>query len=130
MLATLTFAGLRISELLALRWRDVDLAGGWLSVEESKTDAGIRKVKIREAAQPSTPAAFKADCPAEELPPGFDQAQWERETAEAEHETPAEEREAEDRLWQYIATAPAKTPQEEAANEARLNAEIAAASCS
>jgi integrase len=48
-LATLTFAGLRIGELLALRWRDVDLAGGWLHVGESKTDAGRRKVKVRGA---------------------------------------------------------------------------------
>jgi integrase len=47
MLAVLVFAGLRISELCALRWRDVDLAGGWLTVGESKTDAGVRKVKIR-----------------------------------------------------------------------------------
>ncbi len=48
MLATLTFAGLRIGELCALRWRDVDLAGGWLHTG-SKTDAGRRKVKIRGA---------------------------------------------------------------------------------
>jgi integrase len=46
-LATLIFAGLRISEFLALRWRDVDLAGGWITVRQSKTDAGVRKVKIR-----------------------------------------------------------------------------------
>jgi integrase len=46
MLATLTFAGLRIGELLRLRWRDVNLAGGWLTVRDSKTDAGRRKVKI------------------------------------------------------------------------------------
>jgi integrase len=46
-LATLIFAGLRISEFLAVRWRDVDLAGGWLTVRDSKTDAGRRKVKIR-----------------------------------------------------------------------------------
>jgi integrase len=49
MLATLTFAGLRIGELCALKWRDVDLAGGWLSVGESKTDAGRRRIKLRGA---------------------------------------------------------------------------------
>lgn len=46
-LATLVFAGLRISEFLNLRWRDVDLAGGWITVGQSKTDGGHRKVKIR-----------------------------------------------------------------------------------
>lgn len=49
MIATLTFAGLRIGELCALRWRDVDLAGGWLHVGEAKTDAGRRRVKVRGA---------------------------------------------------------------------------------
>jgi integrase len=49
MIATLTLAGLRISELCALRWRDVDLAAGWLVVGESKTDAGRRRVKVRGA---------------------------------------------------------------------------------
>jgi integrase len=49
MLATLTFAGLRLGELLSLRWRDVDLAAGWLKVGEAKTDAGTRRVKIRGA---------------------------------------------------------------------------------
>ena len=49
MLATLAFAGLRIGELLALRWRDVDLAGTWITVADSKTDAGVRKVKMRAA---------------------------------------------------------------------------------
>jgi integrase len=42
LLATLLFAGLRISEALALRWRDVDLAAGRLRVRDSKTDAGAR----------------------------------------------------------------------------------------
>lgn len=49
MLMTLTFSGLRISELLALRWRDVDLESGWLTIGESKTDAGRRRVKLRPA---------------------------------------------------------------------------------
>jgi integrase len=46
MLATLTFAGLRLGELLSLRWRDVDLAAGRLRVGESKTDAGRRDVRL------------------------------------------------------------------------------------
>jgi integrase len=46
MLATLAFAGLRIGELRALRWRDVDLAAGKLRVGASKTDAGIRVVEL------------------------------------------------------------------------------------
>ncbi len=49
MIAVLVFAGLRVGELLALRWRDVDMAGGWMYVEESKTDAGRRRIKIRGA---------------------------------------------------------------------------------
>jgi integrase len=46
LLATLTFAGLRISELVDLRWRDVDLANGWLRVRASKTDAGVRQIRL------------------------------------------------------------------------------------
>ncbi|MCW3020344.1 MAG: integrase family protein [Solirubrobacterales bacterium] len=46
LLATLVFAGLRISELTALRWRDLDLAAGRLHVRASKTDAGIRTVDL------------------------------------------------------------------------------------
>jgi integrase len=46
-LATLMFAGLRIGELCALRWRDVDLKTGWLNVADAKTDAGLRRVKLR-----------------------------------------------------------------------------------
>jgi integrase len=45
-LATLTLAGLRIGESLALRWRDVDLAAGRLRVIDSKTDAGVRQVDL------------------------------------------------------------------------------------
>jgi len=46
LIATLVFAGLRISEALALRWRDVDLAGGRLRVGSAKTDAGVRWVPL------------------------------------------------------------------------------------
>jgi integrase len=53
LLAVLVFAGLRISELTDLRWRDVDLASGRLRIatmatgDEAKTAAGQRDVKIR-----------------------------------------------------------------------------------
>jgi integrase len=46
LLSALTFAGLRISEALKLRWREVDLAGGRLRVRESKTSAGVRYVDL------------------------------------------------------------------------------------
>jgi integrase len=46
LLATLTFAGLRLGEAQALRWRDVDLARGTITVRAAKTDAGIRVVNI------------------------------------------------------------------------------------
>jgi len=62
MLATLTFAGLRIGELLALRWRDVDLAAGRLRVGAAKTDAGRRDVRLRAALRDEL-AALKADAP-------------------------------------------------------------------
>ena len=67
MLATLTFAGLRIGELCALRWRDVDLVAGWLRVGESKTDAGRRHVKLRGALARELRAvrARQADAPAD-----------------------------------------------------------------
>jgi len=44
LLATMTLGGLRVSELTALRWRDVDLAGRRITVADSKTDAGRRVV--------------------------------------------------------------------------------------
>ena len=50
MVATLVFSGLRLGELLALRWRDVDLAEGWLHVKQEgdgKTEAATRRVKLR-----------------------------------------------------------------------------------
>ncbi len=49
MMAVMTFAGLRVGELCSLRWRDVDLAGGRLTVQSGKTDAARRKVRIRGA---------------------------------------------------------------------------------
>ena len=47
LLSTLTLAGLRISEALDLRWRDVKLADRKLRVVSSKTDAGVREVDPR-----------------------------------------------------------------------------------
>ncbi|HWV84963.1 MAG TPA: tyrosine-type recombinase/integrase [Capillimicrobium sp.] len=47
LLATLALAGLRIGELAALRWRDVDLAAGRLRVGQAKTDAGVRTVDLQ-----------------------------------------------------------------------------------
>lgn len=46
LLATLVYAGPRIGEALSLRWRDVDLARGTITIRASKTDAGIRRVQI------------------------------------------------------------------------------------
>jgi len=46
-LATMTLAGLRIGELCALRWQDVDLTTGWITIGDAKTPAGRRRVKIR-----------------------------------------------------------------------------------
>ncbi len=46
LLATLIFAGLRIGEALSLRWRDVDLARGTITVRAAKTDAGERIVNV------------------------------------------------------------------------------------
>jgi len=47
LLATAILAGgLRVSELTALRWRDVNLAAGRLRVVASKTAAGVREVDL------------------------------------------------------------------------------------
>ena len=45
-IATLVLAGPRISEADALRWRDVDLAGGTLNIDRAKTEAGERTVNL------------------------------------------------------------------------------------
>jgi integrase len=45
-LSTLVFAGLRIGELTALRWQDVNLADGRITVQASKTDAGMRRIDL------------------------------------------------------------------------------------
>jgi integrase len=45
-IATLVLAGPRISEADHLRWRDVDLAGGTLTIDRSKTQAGERTVNL------------------------------------------------------------------------------------
>ncbi|HXN39383.1 MAG TPA: site-specific integrase [Solirubrobacteraceae bacterium] len=58
-LATLVFSGLRIGELAELRWRDVDLAAGWLTVGQSKTDAGVRRVELLPVLRDEL-AAYKA----------------------------------------------------------------------
>ncbi|MEA2333895.1 MAG: hypothetical protein QOG40_385 [Solirubrobacteraceae bacterium] len=41
-----TRGGLRIGETLSLRWRDVDLPRGTITVQKAKTDAGVRAVKV------------------------------------------------------------------------------------
>jgi integrase len=46
LLATLALAGLRISEALDLRWRDVNLPGRKLRIVGAKTDAGIRELDL------------------------------------------------------------------------------------
>ncbi len=59
-LATLVFAGLRIGELCELRWRDVDLSGGRITIRASKTDAGVRQIDMLPALRDEL-AALKAN---------------------------------------------------------------------
>lgn len=47
LLATLAWAGLRVGEATALRWRDVSLADGAIRVDQSKTAAGVRTVDVQ-----------------------------------------------------------------------------------
>ena len=46
LIATLAFAGLRLGEVLALYWHDVDLNRGTIRVRQAKTDAGVRIVHM------------------------------------------------------------------------------------
>jgi integrase len=59
LLSLLVFAGLRIGELTALLWRDVDLSGGKITVRASKTDAGMRTIDVLPVLHDSL-AALKA----------------------------------------------------------------------
>jgi integrase len=59
LLATLTFAGLRLGEAQALCWRDVDLARGTLTVRAAKTDAGVRTINLLPVLRDEL-AAFRA----------------------------------------------------------------------
>lgn len=44
--ATLVFSGLRVHELAALRWGDLDLGTSTIHVRHSKTSAGVREVRM------------------------------------------------------------------------------------
>jgi integrase len=46
LLATMILGGLRVGELTGLRWRDCDLAGGKLRIEDAKTEAGQRVIDL------------------------------------------------------------------------------------
>ncbi|MDQ4137595.1 MAG: tyrosine-type recombinase/integrase [Actinomycetota bacterium] len=46
LVATLVLGGLRVGELCALEWRDVDLATGRILVGRAKTEAGVREVRV------------------------------------------------------------------------------------
>jgi integrase len=47
LLATLAWAGLRVGEACALRWRHVNLATGVITVEDGKIDAAARDVDVQ-----------------------------------------------------------------------------------
>lgn len=61
LLSTLVFAGLRVGELVALRWRHVDLAAGRLYIADAKTAAGVRHVEILPALREAL-VSYKAGC--------------------------------------------------------------------
>lgn len=61
LVATLVYAGLRVSEACALRWRDVDLGSGRITVRRSKTAAGLRQVDVLPALRDELTAYRPAD---------------------------------------------------------------------
>jgi integrase len=46
MIAVMAKAGLRVTEMCQLRWRDVDVHHKRLIIREAKTDAGVREVDL------------------------------------------------------------------------------------
>jgi len=60
-IAVLCFAGLRVGELCALRWRSVDIATGWLTVGNTATGAGVRRVRMRGVVRDELAAIRPAD---------------------------------------------------------------------
>ncbi len=62
LLATFVLAGLRIGEMTALLWRDVDLSENRITVRESKTDAGSRQIDLLPALRDEL-TAYKAQAP-------------------------------------------------------------------
>lgn len=72
--------------------------------------------------------AYATSCPVEQTPPDFDQAAWERETAEAAAESPQEQAADQAQLDAQRAEA-GESEAEEEASRAEVDAEIAAAGC-
>jgi len=60
LLATLLFAGLRIGELTALRWRDIDLASNRIIIRRSKADDGLAEIDLLPALHDEL-ATYKAN---------------------------------------------------------------------
>jgi integrase len=70
LVATAICTGLRVEELLFLRWRDVDLPGRRLTVSGAKTDAGIREVDLWPELADEL-ATYRAGLPATPPPAAF-----------------------------------------------------------
>jgi integrase len=61
LIATLVFGGLRVTEACQLRWRDVDLGSGRITVHRSKTAAGVRQIDVLPALRDERTAYRPAD---------------------------------------------------------------------